>query len=144
MGERAGSPERPGVVVGHLWRTGCPVLGHRGVALVAMALLAPPSAGLLQLALAGSRELGADRGGADLLGARRPWPGPWKVVAYARVAPMAILPCQTQAWIVNPLGPVRRWDLARLFSTHHPVAQRVARLRPAGTGTPGRSLAGRR
>jgi heat shock protein HtpX len=51
----------------------------------------------------------------------------------AKQAPMQVNPSQASAWIHNPLAeaPKRKngLDLARLFSTHPPTEQRVARLR---------------
>lgn len=41
---------------------------------------------------------------------------------------MAVQPAQATKYIVNPLTG-RRGEFARLFVTHPPTAQRVARLR---------------
>ena len=102
--------------------------GPNPLAVIAFALVAPLAAGLLQLALSRSRELDADRAGADLLGDGEPLARALeRIDVYAHAVPMAIAPAQAQAWIVNPLA---RQDLvARLFSTHPPVAERTARLR---------------
>lgn len=102
--------------------------GPNPLAVIGFALVAPLAAGLLQLALSRSRELDADRAGADLVGDGEPLARALeRIDVYAHAVPMTIAPAQAQAWIVNPLA---RQDLvARLFSTHPPVAERVARLR---------------
>lgn len=102
--------------------------GPSPLAVIAFALVAPLAAGLLQLALSRSRELDADRAGADLVGDGEPLARALeRIDVYAHAVPMTIAPAQAQAWIVNPLA---RQDLvARLFSTHPPVAERTARLR---------------
>ncbi len=105
------------------------------IAVLAVALLAPIAAGLLQMAVSRSREFEADRGAAELLGT-----GPSLAGALTRIEqvaahkPMAVPPAQAYAYIHNPLAEAKQSrrggpDLARLFSTHPSTEERIRRLR---------------
>jgi heat shock protein HtpX len=97
--------------------------------LLAMAILAPLAAGLLQMALSRSREFEADRTGARLIGDGEPLARALqKIDAYAHRVPMDIDPAHAQAFIINPLAG-RKVQYANLFRTHPPTEDRVARLR---------------
>lgn len=99
------------------------------VGMLAMAILAPMAAMLLQMALTRSREFEADRSGAELLGDGEPLARALqKIEAYAQRVPMDIDPAQATAYIVNPLTG-RKAQFANLFRTHPPTEERVARLR---------------
>ena len=103
--------------------------GDNPIALLAMALLAPIAAGLLQMALSRSREYEADRSGARLLQDGEPLARALqKIEAGARQIPMDIDPAHAQAFIVNPLTG-RRVSFGNLFRTHPPTDDRVQRLR---------------
>ena len=97
---------------------------------LAMAILAPVAAMMIQMAISRSREFEADRAGAALLGgdgealAR----ALEKIEASAEQVPMNIDPAQATAYIINPLTG-RKANFANLFTTHPPTAERVARLR---------------
>ena len=95
---------------------------------LALLLVAPIAATLLQLALSRNREFEADRAGAQLLrDDGRPLAHALeRIDAHAHAQPMRINPSQAQAWIINPLGAAQ--GITRLFSTHPPVSERVARL----------------
>lgn len=96
---------------------------------LAMAILAPIAAAMIQMAISRSREYEADRGGADLVGNGEPLAGALaKIDAYARRVPMDIDPAQATAYIINPLAG-RRANFASLFQTHPPTEERIARLR---------------
>src|SRR5215217_8253595 len=76
--------------------------GSNPFALLAMAILAPLAAGLLQASLSRSREYEADRSGAQLLGDGEPLARALaKIEAGARAVPMDIDPAHAQAFIVN-------------------------------------------
>ena len=100
------------------------------VASVALALLAPISASLIQMAISRAREFEADRGGAEISGD----PGALadaltKIDAYARGIRMPTAeahPATAQMMIMNPLSGS---GISGLFSTHPATAERVARLR---------------
>jgi heat shock protein HtpX len=97
--------------------------------LLAMAILAPVAAGLLQMALSRSREYQADASGAHLIGTGEPLARALeKIEAYAKQIPMDVNPAQATAYIINPLTG-RKVNFANLFSTHPPTADRIARLR---------------
>jgi heat shock protein HtpX len=98
------------------------------LALLLLSLLAPMAASIMQMALSRSREYEADRLGAELLGDPRPLAGALlKIDALARRVPMHVSPQQATACIVNPLTG-RQVSFAKLFLTHPPTEDRVARL----------------
>jgi heat shock protein HtpX len=93
-----------------------------------IAILAPLAAMLIQFAISRQREFGADRTGAALTG--RPLDlasALQKLDAAARRVPMPIAPSYAPMAQVDPLQAYGR-GLLSLFSTHPPVAERVARL----------------
>ncbi|MEW6154820.1 MAG: zinc metalloprotease HtpX [Actinomycetota bacterium] len=99
------------------------------IALLAMALLAPMAAAVLQMALSRSREYEADRTGARLLGDGESLARALsKLEQGARAVPMDVDPVQAGKYIVNPLTG-RRVQFANWFASHPPVEDRVARLR---------------
>ena len=96
---------------------------------LAMMILAPIAAVMLQMALSRSREYEADHSGAELLGNGEPLARALeKIEAYAKQVPMNIDPAQATAYIINPLTG-RKVNFANLFQTHPPTAERIARLR---------------
>lgn len=101
---------------------------------VLVALIAPVAACLLKLSLSPNREYEADRIGADLTSEPAALARALeRIGCYVDVVPMELVPAQASAWIVSPFGA--RVDFARLFSTHPPIADRIARIRapqPAG------------
>lgn len=102
--------------------------GGSVIGLLAMSVLAPVAAMVLQMALSRSRELEADRTGARLLGEGESLARALrKIEAYAQRVPMDVDPAQAQAYIINPLTG-RRVQFANLFRTHPPTEERVARL----------------
>jgi len=90
-------------------------------------ILAPLAATLIQLAISRSREYLADATGARIcrcpLSLARALE---KLEAWNRQLPMQVNPAQAQMFIVNPLSGD---TLVRLFSTHPPIEDRVARLK---------------
>jgi len=97
--------------------------------LLAMAILAPLAAMLLQMALSRSREFEADRSGARLVGDGEPLARALeKLEVTARRVPMNVAPARASMFIVNPLTG-RQVSFARWFMTHPPTAERVSRLR---------------
>ncbi|HMG27376.1 MAG TPA: zinc metalloprotease HtpX [Acidimicrobiia bacterium] len=103
--------------------------GGNVIGLLAMAILAPIAAGLLQMALSRSREYQADASGAHLIGDGEPLARALqKIEAAAKRTPMDVNPAEATAYIVNPLTG-RKVNFANLFSTHPPTEERIARLR---------------
>jgi heat shock protein HtpX len=104
---------------------------ERPNAIVQMALLilAPLAAMLIQMAISRTREFGADRGGAEISGDPEALASALrKIEAYARGTRMdtaEMHPETAQMMIINPLSG---GDLKGLFSTHPATEQRVARL----------------
>jgi heat shock protein HtpX len=97
--------------------------------LLALAILAPIAAGLLQMALSRSREFEADRSGARLIGDGEPLARALqKLEVGARQIPMDIDPAHASAFIVNPLTG-RKMSFGNLWRSHPPTDDRVARLR---------------
>jgi heat shock protein HtpX len=99
-------------------------------------ILAPIAATLLRMAVSRSREFDADRGGAELLGTGEPLARALEhIEVAAQQTPMQVAPSQAYAWIHNPLSEFQRSrnsnqaQMARLFSTHPPTAERIRRLR---------------
>jgi len=99
------------------------------IAGLAVALLAPLAASLIQLAISRAREFEADRGGAELSGDPRSLASALeKIQAYAGGTPLLAAernPQTAQMMIVNPL---HGGGVASLFSTHPSTEERVARL----------------
>ena len=103
--------------------------GGNAIGLLAMAILAPLAAGLLQMALSRSREYQADASGAHLIGDGETLARALqKIEAAAKRTPMDVNPAEATAYIVNPLTG-RKVNFANLFSTHPPTEERIARLR---------------
>jgi heat shock protein HtpX len=103
--------------------------GGNIIGLLAMAILAPIAAVMIQMALSRSREFQADASGAHLINdgdalAR----ALEKIEAYAKRVPMNVNPAEASAYIINPLTG-RRVAFAGLFSTHPPTEERIRRLR---------------
>jgi heat shock protein HtpX len=99
------------------------------LALLALAILAPIAAGLLQVALTRSREFEADRSGARLIEDGEPLARALeKLEVGAQRIPMNIDPAHASAFIVNPLTG-RKMSFGNLWRTHPSTEDRVARLR---------------
>ena len=97
--------------------------------LIAMMILAPIAAAILQMALSRSREYEADRSGARLIGDGEPLAKALqKIEAYAKQVPMNVDPAHATAYIINPLTG-RKAQFSNLFRSHPPTEDRVARLR---------------
>ena len=105
------------------------------LASLAVALLAPLAASLIQMAISRAREFEADRGGAEISGdANALADALAKIDAYARGIPMPTAeahPATAQMMIMNPLSS---GGIAGLFSTHPATEERVARLRALARG----------
>ena len=103
--------------------------------LLAMALLAPIAAMFIQMAISRTREYDADEDGAKLTGdplalasaLRKLEAG----VAQAPLQPTPALQNSSHMMIANPFRPQ---DVSRLFSTHPPMQERIARLEQLAYG----------
>jgi heat shock protein HtpX len=95
--------------------------------LLAMAILAPIAATLIQLAISRSREYFADSTGAGIAGAPSGLARALEKLHYAsQRLPMDANPATAHLFIVNPLSG---GSLVNLFSTHPPIEERIRRLR---------------
>ena len=105
------------------------------IATIAVALLAPIAASLIQMAISRAREFEADRGGAEICGDPNALADALtKIDHYARGIPMIAAeehPATAQMMIMNPL---HGGGIANLFSTHPATEERVARLRALARG----------
>lgn len=96
---------------------------------LALAILAPIAAMMLQMALSRSREYEADRRGAKLLGSGEALASALeKLDRGTRLVPSSVDPVQAGAYIANPFNG-QRMQFKNLFTTHPPMEDRVARLR---------------
>ena len=100
------------------------------IASIAVALLAPFAAMLIQMAISRAREYEADAGGAAFCGDPNALADALqKIDYYARGIPMPVAdehPATAQMMIMNPLSG---GGIAGLFSTHPPTEERIRRLR---------------
>ncbi len=103
------------------------------IAGLAMLILAPLAAMLVQMAISRQMEFRADRAGAAIagspLGLARAL---GRLEASARRIPMDVSPSAAHVCIVNPL---RRGALVNLFRTHPPTEERIARLEELARGS---------
>ena len=104
--------------------------GGNPIGALVLALLAPMAAGLIQMAISRSREFLADETGARLCGEPLALAGAlYKLGTASGQIPMrAGNPSTAELFIVAPLFG-RDGGVAKLFSTHPPLAERIERLR---------------
>jgi len=100
--------------------------GGNPIAGIVMMIVAPIAAMMIQMAISRSREFGADEGGAQISGnplslanALR------KLEVKTEQIPMEANPATAHMFIVSPL---HGGGFAKLFSTHPPLEERIARL----------------
>ncbi len=97
------------------------------IGMLLLAIVAPLAALLIQMAISRSREYQADVTGAKI--SHKPWAladALEKLERASTLVPMDANPATAHLFIVNPLSGR---SLLNLFSTHPPLAARVARLR---------------
>jgi heat shock protein HtpX len=100
--------------------------GGNPVAALIMMIVGPIAALIVQMAISRSREYAADEGGAKLAGNPRYLSGALrKLYQASQKIPMNANPATSHMFIVNPLSGGR---ILKLFSTHPPIEERIARL----------------
>ncbi|MGH9314105.1 MAG: zinc metalloprotease HtpX, partial [Vicinamibacterales bacterium] len=100
--------------------------GSNPIAMLAMIILAPLAAMLIQAAISRSREFGADAGGASITGNPHGLASALrKIDATARQVPLDANPATAHMFIVKPFSGR---GLLSMFSTHPPTEQRIAAL----------------
>lgn len=93
---------------------------------IAMAIIAPIAATVIQMAISRSREYDADAGGAKVSGKPEALASALvKLSKSATIKPMDANPSTAHMFIVNPLSGR---TLMTLFSTHPPLEKRIERL----------------
>lgn len=104
--------------------------GGNPIAAFAMMIIGPIAALIVQMAISRSREYAADQGGAAIAGNPRYLAGALKKLHRAsQQIPMKANPATSHMFIVNPLSG---GGLFKLFSTHPPIEERIARLESMG------------
>jgi heat shock protein HtpX len=105
------------------------------IGMLLMAFLAPVAATTIQLAITRTREYDADEDGAKLTGDPLALASALRKLergtAAAPLAPQRDIVNASHMMIANPFRPQ---DVSRLFATHPPMADRIARLETMATG----------
>ena len=105
------------------------------IGMLLMALLAPLAATTIQLAITRTREYDADEDGARLTGDPLALASALRKLergtAAAPLAPQRNIVNASHMMIANPFRPQ---DVSRLFATHPPMADRIARLETMASG----------
>jgi heat shock protein HtpX len=100
------------------------------VGALAMVLLAPIAASIIQLAISRQREYAADATGARISGSANALADALeRLEAGAKAMPMQVNQAAEPLYIVKPFSG---GGMAALFSTHPPIEERVRRLRALG------------
>jgi heat shock protein HtpX len=94
---------------------------------LAMVLLAPIAASIIQLSISRQREFAADAGGAEICGNPESLASALlRLEEGAKAMPMQVNQAAEPLYIVKPFSG---GSFAKLFSTHPPIEERVRRLR---------------
>ena len=104
--------------------------GGNPIAAIAMLIVGPIIAMMIQFAISRQREFKADAVGAQISGQPLALASALqRLESSARRIPMQVSPAAASLAIVNPLAAFRLQGVQKWFSTHPPTEQRVAALR---------------
>lgn len=109
--------------------------GENPLVFMAMLFVAPLAAGVIQGAVSRSREFEADASAAKLIGDGEPLARALeKLESFSGQIPANVSPAQASNYIINPLKASARGrgglgGFSKMFSTHPPTEERIARLR---------------
>ena len=101
---------------------------------LALAILAPIAAAMIQAAISRSREFQADASAAKLIGDGRPLARALeRLEVHSQRIPSGVNPSQASNYIIDPLKAQARGGrggggFGKMFSTHPPTAERIRRL----------------
>jgi Zn-dependent protease with chaperone function len=125
LAQRAGLP-MPKVCIMEQDQPNAFATGRNPIATFVMMIVGPIAAMMVQMAISRSREYGADAGGAQISGSPLYLANALKKlhIASQRI-PMNASPATAHMFIVSPLSG---GGLLKLFSTHPPMEERIARL----------------
>jgi heat shock protein HtpX len=100
------------------------------IVLIAMSIVAPLAAVIVQMGISRVNEFQADRTGAEIAGSPDGLASALqRLESYAQRIPMQVNPAGAQLAIVNPLAGGRGQAFTKLFRTHPPTEERIAKLR---------------
>ena len=103
--------------------------GNNPIAILAAAIVAPIAAMIIQFAISRQNEFQADRTAAMITGRPEGLANALRrLESYAHRIPMEVNSAAAQLAIVNPLSGRRGMGMLKLFSTHPPTEERVAKL----------------
>jgi heat shock protein HtpX len=100
------------------------------IVLIALSIIAPLAAVIVQMGISRVNEFQADRTGAEIAGSPDGLASALqRLESYAQRIPMQVNPAGAQLAIVNPLAGGRGQAFTKLFRTHPPTEERIAKLR---------------
>lgn len=101
------------------------------LAILAMSIVAPLAAVIIQMAISRQNEFQADRTAAGIIGTPNGLASALRRLdMHAKQIPMEVSPAAAQLAIVNPFSG--RGGISKLFSTHPPMEERIERLMAEG------------
>ena len=105
------------------------------IVLIAMSIVAPMAAMIIQFAISRQNEFQADATAAEITGNPMGLAGGLRrLESAAKRIPMEVNPAAAQLAIVNPLQGGRGMAFSKLFSTHPPTEERISRLEGLARG----------
>lgn len=114
---------------GFILGTGRDDEGGNPIALLAMAIVAPIAAMIVQMAISRQNEFQADATAARIAGDKRGLASALqRIETTAKRVPMQVNPAGAHMAIINPFSGGTRVPFAKLFSTHPPTEERVRKL----------------